>query len=91
MAVFSLLICARNRSRTLAQGIVKWFDRKKGFGFISPDLGAIDVFVHVSTLNGPEALVPGDRVQFELTQLRDGRVSAFDVQMIAPAKQGNGN
>ncbi|MGB3723494.1 MAG: cold shock domain-containing protein [Pacificimonas sp.] len=75
----------------MAQGIVKWFDRKKGFGFISPDLGALDVFVHVSALNGEDALMQGDRVQFELTQLRDGRVSAFDVQMISPARDRQRN
>nr|WP_255536306.1 cold shock domain-containing protein [Pacificimonas pallii] len=71
----------------MAQGIVKWFDRKKGFGFIRPDLGAIDVFVHVSSLSSgdAEALKEGDRVQFELTQARDGRVSAFDVTMVAAA------
>jgi|TARA_R100000501_G_scaffold13654_3_gene24929 CspA family cold shock protein len=69
----------------LAQGVVKWFDRKKGFGFIAPDLGVLDVFVHVSSLSreGPGVLAEGDRVQFELTQLRDGRVSAFDVTTIS--------
>lgn len=66
---------------------MKWFDRKKGFGFIKPDLGAIDVFVHVSALapGQAEPLKEGDRVQFELTQARDGRVSAFEVTMIAAA------
>ena len=68
----------------MAEGEVKWFDRRKGFGFISPDLGALDVFVHISALqeNGLSDLRPGDRVQFELTQLRDGRVSAFGVRLL---------
>ncbi|MEM8825310.1 MAG: cold-shock protein [Pseudomonadota bacterium] len=73
----------------MAQGEVKWFDRKKGFGFISPDLGVLDVFVHVSALqeHDVEKLGPGDRVQFELAQLRDGRVSAFGVQLVETARE----
>ncbi|MGB7405571.1 MAG: cold shock domain-containing protein [Pacificimonas sp.] len=76
----------------MAQGEVKWFDRKKGFGFIKPDLGVLDVFVHASALaeNGLEDLVQGERVQFELTQLNDGRVSAFGIEKVAPRIQNNG-
>ena len=70
----------------MAQGVVKWFDRKKGFGFILPDLGAFDVFVHVSALkaSGLDALDEGERVQFELTQLHDGRVAAFGLSRVQP-------
>ncbi len=71
----------------MAIGSVKWFNRKKGFGFISPDIGARDVFVHVSALkqSGLEFLDEGQRVEFELTQLGDGRIAAFGLRMLESA------
>ncbi len=74
-------------ARAMAIGLVKWFDRKKGFGFIAPDIGAKDVFVHVSALkqSGLEFLEDGQRVEFELTQLADGRIAAFGLTVLAPA------
>lgn len=66
----------------MASGAVKWFDAKKGFGFITPDLGPCDVFVHVSavTAAGLVALFPGDRLEFELAQSGDGRLIAFGLR-----------
>jgi cold shock protein len=51
----------------MAQGIVKWFDNKKGYGFIAQDAGGQDVFVHFSTIQGDgfKTLKEGDRVEFE--------------------------
>jgi cold shock protein len=71
----------------MAIGSVKWFNRKKGFGFITPDIGARDVFVHVSAVRqaGFEALEDGQRLEFELTQLGDGRVAAFGLRQLEPA------
>lgn len=71
----------------MAIGSVKWFNRKKGFGFISPDIGARDVFVHVSALkqSGIEFLDEGQRVEFELTQLSEGRVAAFGLRRLENA------
>ncbi len=48
-------------------GIVKWFDAKKGYGFIAPDDGSREVFVHFGDLPGPDyrPLEPGQRVRFE--------------------------
>jgi cold shock protein len=68
----------------MATGSVKWFNRKKGFGFIAPDIGAKDVFVHVSALrqSGMEFLDEGQRLEFELTQLSDGRVAAFGLRAL---------
>ncbi|MBB4632891.1 cold-shock protein [Sphingosinicella soli] len=68
----------------MARGEVKWFNRKKGFGFIRPDVGTRDVFVHVSALHHTNiaALADGQRVEFELTQLADGRTSAMGVRII---------
>ena len=67
----------------MAIGEVKWFNRKKGFGFIRPDLGPCDVFVHISAVQraGLEALDDGQRVEFELTQLGDGRVTAMGLRL----------
>ncbi|MEX6723423.1 cold-shock protein [Parapedomonas caeni] len=68
----------------MATGTVKWFNRKKGFGFIRPDIGAKDVFVHVSAVQraGLAALDEGQRVEFELTQLQDGRTAALGLRPI---------
>jgi CspA family cold shock protein len=52
----------------MAQGTIKWFDNKKGFGFIAQDEGGQDVFVHFSCIDGDgfKTLAEGDRVQFEI-------------------------
>ena len=49
-------------------GKVKWFDADRGFGFISPDSGGADLFVHVSVLRDAEALEEGDRVRYKVRQ-----------------------
>jgi cold shock CspA family protein len=66
----------------MASGAVKWFDTKKGFGFITPDHGPCDVFVHASALvaAGIAGLAPGDRLDFELAQSGDGRLIAFGLR-----------
>ncbi|MBB5075847.1 MULTISPECIES: cold-shock protein [Nonomuraea] len=58
----------------MAQGTVKWFNAEKGFGFIAPDGGAPDVFVHFSEIqgNGYRSLEDGQRVEFEITQGQKG-------------------
>lgn len=60
-------------------GIVKWFNEQKGFGFIQPDNGAKDIFVHISAVEraGLRSLKEGQKVQFEIvTDKRTGRSSA---------------
>ena len=63
---------------TMTTGTVKWFDRTKGFGFIQPEDGSKDAFVHISALEraGIEDLRDGQRVQYELMQGRNGKYSA---------------
>ncbi|MFD4740192.1 cold-shock protein [Streptomyces virginiae] len=53
----------------MAQGTVKWFNGEKGFGFISPDEGGADVFVHFSAIQGSgfRNLEENQRVEFEIT------------------------
>lgn len=59
-------------------GNVKWFDEKKGFGFITPENGGRDVFVHYSDIEGQgfKTLHEGERVEFEVTQNERGPKAA---------------
>ena len=76
----------QGETTTMPTGTVKWFNATKGFGFIAPDDGATDVFVHISALerSGLRTLGDGERVCFEPRPGRDGRVSAEDVSLLAP-------
>ena len=63
-------------------GTVKFFNTTKGFGFITPDTGGKDAFVHVSALEraGMSGLADGQKVSYDLEQSRDGRESAVNLQ-----------
>jgi len=67
----------------MAQGKIKWFDPKKGYGFITPDDGSRDAFLHVSALEkaGIDSLEEGEAVTYELAEER-GKQSATDIQKI---------
>jgi CspA family cold shock protein len=58
----------------MAQGTVKWFNDEKGYGFISPDDGSDDLFVHYSAIDGDgfRSLDEGEKVSYEATQGRKG-------------------
>ncbi|MGB0496931.1 MAG: cold-shock protein [Rubricella sp.] len=67
----------------MANGTVKWFNTTKGYGFIAPDDGGKDVFVHISAVerSGLSGLPDGQKVTFDLETGRDGRESAANLQL----------
>jgi CspA family cold shock protein len=70
---------------SMATGTVKWFNSQKGFGFIEPDQGGPDVFVHISAVerSGLRDLNEGQKVSFELVQdKRSGKTSAGELRAI---------
>ncbi len=68
----------------MAAGTVKWFDPAKGFGFIQPENGTRDVFVHVSAVERAalSTLRKGQKVQYDLVRARDGKTSAGNLKII---------
>ncbi|KPA21498.1 Cold shock protein CspA [Shimia sp. SK013] len=68
----------------MATGTVKWFNTTKGYGFIAPDDGGNDVFVHISAVerSGLTGLADNQKVSFELQEGRDGRQNATDLSLM---------
>ena len=66
----------------MATGKIKWFDTKKGFGFITPDEGGKDAFLHVSALQAANisSVTDGQAVEYELTEQR-GKMAASNIQL----------
>ena len=67
----------------MANGTVKWFNTTKGFGFIAPESGGKDVFVHISALEqaGITTLSDDQKVTFEVEPGRDGRENATNIAL----------
>jgi CspA family cold shock protein len=67
----------------MINGTVKFYNSTKGFGFITPDTGGKDAFVHVSALEraGISSLADGQKVSFDLEKGRDGRESAINISL----------
>ncbi|HYL32924.1 MAG TPA: cold-shock protein [Stellaceae bacterium] len=68
----------------MAIGTVKWFNSQKGYGFIAPETGGKDVFVHISALEraGIGSLNEGQKVSFDLEQSQQGRTSATNLKLV---------
>ncbi|PZX12902.1 CspA family cold shock protein [Palleronia aestuarii] len=67
----------------MAKGTVKWFNATKGFGFIAPETGGKDVFVHISAVEraGLTGLADDQKVEYDIESGRDGRQSATNLQL----------
>lgn len=75
----------RIKGLPMATGTVKWYNDQKGYGFIQPDTGGKDVFVHVSAIEraGMRSLQEGQKVSYELeTDKRSGKTSAGKLQAV---------
>lgn len=68
----------------MASGTVKWFNATKGYGFIQPDDGSKDVFVHISAVQkaGMQGLNEGDKLEYDMERGREGKVSAGNIKRI---------
>lgn len=67
----------------MPSGTVKWFNTTKGYGFIAPDDGGKDVFVHISAVEraGLTGLADNQKITFEVSEGRDGRSLADDLKV----------
>ena len=67
----------------MVDGTVKWFNASKGFGFVEPDDGGKDAFVHISAVEraGISTLNDGQKVTFELVAGRDGKEAAENISL----------
>ena len=68
----------------MATGTVKWFNTTKGYGFIAPDDGATDVFVHISAVqnSGMTDLQEGQQVEYELEDGKNGKTAAVNLKAV---------
>lgn len=67
----------------MATGFVKWFNPEKGYGFVRPEDGSADVFVHISAVEkaGYKTLTEGSRVDYELVAVRSGKMFAENLRV----------
>ena len=68
----------------MATGTVKWFNTTKGYGFIQPESGGKDVFVHISAVerSGLSGLADDQKLSYDLESGRDGRESAVNLSLL---------
>ena len=79
----SFILRLQNMDTTMTIGTVKWFNVQKGFGFIQPDDGGKDVFVHISAVerSGMQTLSEGQKISYEMeTDRRSGKQSAGNLR-----------
>ena len=68
----------------MANGTVKWFNTTKGYGFIAPEGGGKDIFVHISAVerSGLTGLADNQKITFDVEAGRDGRESAVNISLV---------
>jgi CspA family cold shock protein len=68
----------------MATGTVKWFNNQKGYGFIQPDEGGPDVFVHISAVEraGIQTLREGQKITFDTERGRNGKIAAINLRPV---------
>lgn len=68
----------------MTKGTVKWFNAQKGYGFIAPEDGSKDAFVHITALEraGIHGLAEGQQVEYELKRGQDGKFSAENITLV---------
>ena len=68
----------------MATGTVKWFNPRKGFGFIEPEGGENDVFVHISAVqsSGLDQLSEGQKVEYTLEEQKNGKTAAENIKVV---------
>lgn len=73
--------CKQKGDVSMPRGTVKWFNPTKGYGFIAPDTGGKDIFVHISAVQkaGLRSLDEGQKVGFEIEQQQNGRSAAVNL------------
>jgi len=66
-------------------GIIKWFNPKKGYGFVTPEDGSKDAFVHITAVQGAglDTLNEGDKIEYELVEGQNGKASADNIKIVA--------
>jgi cold shock protein len=79
---FAFCNAAPSQECKMAKGTVKWFNPQKGYGFIQPEDGSADVFVHITAVEraGLAGLAEGQRVSFDLEQGRQAKTSAVNLR-----------
>jgi cold shock protein len=84
VAVCTVWIAGFNGEGKMTEGTVKWFNSQKGYGFIQPDDGSKDVFVHVSAVEraGLSGLKEGQKVSFDLERGQQGKMSATNLRAV---------
>ena len=84
--------CVEKRGTVMAEGTVKWFNATKGYGFVTPDDGSPDVFVHFSAIDGTgyRELIEGERVEFEQTPGPEGPAGHQGPQALEHASERRG-
>jgi CspA family cold shock protein len=75
---------SHERNTNLSIGTVKWFNATKGYGFIQPEDGSKDVFLHVSDVqrSGLQDVREGDRIEYEVQQGQQGKTSACNLKLV---------